>query len=522
MNILPSGRLHSAKLPILIRYLQQGKKTGILTVRRNDQERSIYLKGGDIIFATSKYEDDRLGEMLLKAGRITLEQYETSVALLRTTGKRQGTVLVEQGYISPKDLFAAVLTQVKEIILSLFTWIDGEYQFVEGNLPSEEVITLKMSTGNLILDGIKRINDWTRLSKEIPPWDSVLQISTNPQNLFQDIQFSSQERAFLKSIDGKKKARDLFKTTPLSPLATLQMIYFLLSVGIVEVWAQVSAGDQPTEPVSSFQPQESRVESQAKVEEAILKAVLQEKRADVEDSQDDIFQKVVQDHLASREKIRQAYETMKHQDHYQILKLRREATRDEIKRAYFCLAKEYHPDRHLQEGMEDMQEYLEALFRRITEAYDTLLIEKTRKEYDLFLAMGTSHQKRSQADESTFSPEQQAAQLYERAKEAFKQGDMGQVAYCMEWVLRLGSEKPGYHALLGQALMTMPSKLKEAEQAFQKAIQLDPANSAYYIHLGLVYKKGGMKGRALAQFQEALKWSPNNKQAQEEIQRLKS
>ncbi len=522
MDLLSSGRLHSTKLPILIRYLQQGKKTGILTLRRNDQERSIYLKGGDIIFATSKYEDDRLGEMLLKAGRISLEQYETSVALLRTTGKRQGTILVEQGYITPKDLFTAVLGQVKEIVLSLFTWIDGEYRFAEGDLPSDEVITLKMSTGNLILDGIKRINDWTRLSKEVSPWDSILQMSTNPKNLFQDIQLTSQERNFLKSIDGKKKARDLFKGTPLAPLATLQMIYFLLSVGIVEVGTRVSTADQSTEPTSPFQPQESRVEGQTKVEEDILKAVLQEKRADVEDSQDDIFQKVVQDHLASREKIRQAYETMNYQDYYQILNLHREATRNEIKRAYFRLAKEYHPDRHLQEGMEDMQECLEALFRRITEAYDTLLIEKTRKEYDLSLAMGAAHHTRGQAAESTFSPEQQAAQLYDRAKEAFKQSDMGQVVYCMEWVLRLGAEKAGYHALLGQALMTMPSKLKEAEQAFQKAIQLDPANAGYYISLGLVYKKGGMKSRALAQFQQALKWSPSNKQAQEEIQKLKS
>ena len=521
MNILPSGRLHSTKFPILIQYLQQGKKTGILTLRRNDQERSVYLKSGDIIFATSKYEDDRLGEMLLKAGRITLEQYQTSVTLLRTTGKRQGTILVEQGYITPKDLFATVIAQVKEIILSLFTWIDGEYQFTEGDLPSDEVITLKMSTGNLILDGIKRINDWTRLSKEIPPWDGILQMTTDPKNLFQDIQLTSQERNFLKSIDGKKTARDLFKSTPLSPLATLQIIYFLLSVGIVEVRARDSRAEQPIEPVSSSPPRESRVEEQARAEEAILKAVLEEKRADVEDSQNEIFQRVVQEHLANRGKIRQAYETMNHQDHYQVLNLAREARRDEIKRAYFRLAKEYHPDRHLQEGMEDMQECLEALFRRITEAYDTLLMEKTRKEYDLSLAMGSVRQRKDQAAESTFSPEHQAAQLYERAKEAFKQGDMGQVVYCMEWVLRLGSEKAGHHALLGQALTAVTGKLKEAEEAFQKAIQLDPANAAYYMGLGLVYKKGGIKSRARAQFEEALKWSPGNKQAQEEIQKLK-
>jgi curved DNA-binding protein CbpA len=520
MDLLPSGRLRTVKLPILIRYLHRSKKTGVLTVRRNDQERSIYLKGGDIIFATSKYEDDRLGEMLLKASRITLEQYESSVSLLKTTRKRQGTILVEQGYITPKELFAAVLSQVKEIILSLFTWIDGEYQFAEGDLPTEEVITLKMSTGNLILDGIKRINDWTRLSRKIPPWDGVLQIGTNPQDLFQHIHLSAQEHNFLKTIDGKKTVRDLFKNSPLPPLSTLQMIYFLLSVGIVEAKTEAFAGKETADAIAISQSQKSS-QDQERVEEAIFRAVFEEKRVNVEDSQDELFQKVAQEHPANREKIRQAYEDMAHQDHYQVLNLHREATRDEIKRAYFGLAKEYHPDRHLQEGMENMHECLETLFRRITEAYDTLLIEKTRKEYDLSLAMGSVLQKKKQTSEAQLTPEQQATQLYERAKAAFKQGDMGQVVYCMEWVLRLGAEKASYHALLGQALSVTPGRLRAAEEAFKKAIQLDPTNADYYIHLGLVYKKGGMKNRAQAQFQEALKWNPKNRQAQEEIQKLK-
>src|SRR6266478_3694795 len=140
-----SGRLRDTKLPTLLRFLQRNKKTGILNIHRNDLDKSIYIKNGDIVFATSKYPDDRLGELLLKIGKITLDQYETSVRLLKQAGKRQGTILVEQGFIAPKNLFMAVTHQVKEIILSLFTWIDGDYLFQEGDLPGEEGITLRMS-----------------------------------------------------------------------------------------------------------------------------------------------------------------------------------------------------------------------------------------------------------------------------------------------------------------------------------------------------------------------------------------
>src|SRR6185436_3424797 len=164
-----SGRLRDTKLPTLLRFLQRNKKTGILNIHRNDLDKSIYFKNGDIIFAISKYPDDRLGEVLLKMGKITLDQYETSVNLLRQTRKRQGTILVEQGFITPKDLFTAVTYQVKEIIMSLFTWIEGDYLFSEGTLPSEEVITLRLSTARLIYEGVHRNHDWTRLRRELPP-----------------------------------------------------------------------------------------------------------------------------------------------------------------------------------------------------------------------------------------------------------------------------------------------------------------------------------------------------------------
>ncbi|HLF87013.1 MAG TPA: DUF4388 domain-containing protein, partial [Nitrospiria bacterium] len=56
-----SGRLKDNDLIAVLRYLNKNKKTGTLNLRRNDQDRSIYMKEGEIIFAMSRYIDDRLG-----------------------------------------------------------------------------------------------------------------------------------------------------------------------------------------------------------------------------------------------------------------------------------------------------------------------------------------------------------------------------------------------------------------------------------------------------------------------------
>src|SRR5438477_207166 len=55
-----SGRLRDTKLPTLLRFLQRNKKTGILNIHRNDLDKSIYIKNGDIVFAVSKYPEARL------------------------------------------------------------------------------------------------------------------------------------------------------------------------------------------------------------------------------------------------------------------------------------------------------------------------------------------------------------------------------------------------------------------------------------------------------------------------------
>jgi len=44
------------------------------------------------------------------------------------------------GSSPPRDLVAQVKLQVKEIVLKMFNWRDGKYQFDSGVLPVSEII----------------------------------------------------------------------------------------------------------------------------------------------------------------------------------------------------------------------------------------------------------------------------------------------------------------------------------------------------------------------------------------------
>ncbi|HEX9757656.1 MAG TPA: DUF4388 domain-containing protein [Nitrospiria bacterium] len=151
-----SGFLKEKDLIQVLETLLANKATGTLTLQNQGQVKSISLKEGMIVFASSNLPEDRLGEMLLKSQKITPEQYRISVEIIKKTGKRHGSVLVEEGFLNPKEIFEGLKFQVKEIFTSLFLWEEGEFTFLDGEL-SRQVIPLQLKLEDLISEAIERV-----------------------------------------------------------------------------------------------------------------------------------------------------------------------------------------------------------------------------------------------------------------------------------------------------------------------------------------------------------------------------
>jgi len=154
-----SGNIQNTPLSELLRNLQLSKVTGTLTLQRNGEEKSIYVRDGNIVFASSNLSADRLGYILINAGKLTHEQMEAALKLKGATHKQFGAIVVELGFITPKELFDGLKLQVKEIIYSLFRWEEGRFQMTPGKLPDQTI--------PLVLDPIDLISEIiARLQKE--------------------------------------------------------------------------------------------------------------------------------------------------------------------------------------------------------------------------------------------------------------------------------------------------------------------------------------------------------------------
>lgn len=83
-----------------------------------------------------------------------------------------------------------------------------------------------------------------------------------------------------------------------------------------------------------------------------------------------------------RIKIERAYERLKKLTYYEILNLPNTADKSQIKRNYYAVSKEYHPDRYFRRQLGSYKDKLEGIFDLITRAYNTLNDDTLRAAYD--------------------------------------------------------------------------------------------------------------------------------------------
>lgn len=229
------GLISDYRLADILIGLQRSEITGVLEIKSGEAVKKIWVEKGDMVFAASNVDADRLGDILLSEGVITQAQYDHSVEILKATGKRQGRILVERGYLTPRGLVDAVKRQVEIIIKSIFRFREGSFVFREGPLPTDEIITLNLSAANLIYRGIISIEDEGHIRSLSPALDSVPRLSTNPLDLFQSIDPEETDCVILGSIDCKKTARDMVKQLPYGEPRVLKGLCALMATNVVEI-----------------------------------------------------------------------------------------------------------------------------------------------------------------------------------------------------------------------------------------------------------------------------------------------
>jgi Domain of unknown function (DUF4388) len=226
------GQIEHSSVPELLRSIVGSGETGVLTFRTADVTKSLYVQNGRVVFAASTDPDERLGESLLVRGKITARQYLEASKLIRP-GRRLGAILVEMQAIDPDELVPAVEQQVKDVLMDLFSWTAGEYEFVIKEMDPDSLLILNISTENLVLEGIRRMKAWSRVVRGVGDIEAIPSPTGNT-DLLMKIELTEEEQDVLSHVNGRSTVEQICQVSYLANFETCRILWALMIVGAIK------------------------------------------------------------------------------------------------------------------------------------------------------------------------------------------------------------------------------------------------------------------------------------------------
>jgi hypothetical protein len=179
------GTIKDFGLPDIFQLIGLQRKTGHLTLanERDGETVTVTFENGMVVMSDSSARrlEDRLGNVLVKQGKVSRERLEEALEVQKQTLQRLGHILSSGRVITAKDLREALQVQVSQIVFRVFRWRDGRYQFTPADsVDYDRENFAPMSADFILMEGIRMVDEWPIIEKKIPSFDIVFQPVVDP------------------------------------------------------------------------------------------------------------------------------------------------------------------------------------------------------------------------------------------------------------------------------------------------------------------------------------------------------
>lgn len=184
------GKIEYSAIPDLIHLVAVGKRTGALTLRQ-----------ANLVFTLSFVE-----------GKLN---YLTS-SLRQASSKESATIQL-----------------VLDDILSAFQWDQGNFIFQPDEIVNDGGAEVKLSNEQFILEGCRRVDDWTRIRRLVPSEQMVFDIIKGCEKIITSLPLNDKEKTVLSNINGIRNVQTIAHLSNLSIFETSKTLYSFMTVGFL-------------------------------------------------------------------------------------------------------------------------------------------------------------------------------------------------------------------------------------------------------------------------------------------------
>ncbi len=236
-----SGNLRTMPFPDLLQWVAHSRKTGTLAVEGKPYNKKIYFRDGLVVAASSEDPKEFLGYFLVGWGFLGEEELQELLDMQDQYGTLLGELLVIVGRVSREDLIHILQVKTEETIYELFLWEAGDFRFLENILPAKKFQPLNIAVDMLILEGVRRKDEWNRCRERIPDpkWVPKLVRAVDVQEL------GHTELSILREINGENSIEDIALACRLALFHVLLFVYQGMSHGLFDLSAPDSDEQTP-------------------------------------------------------------------------------------------------------------------------------------------------------------------------------------------------------------------------------------------------------------------------------------
>ena len=239
------GSLKEASLPDVLQLLALGAKTGCLAVADRQNFGYIYFDHGRISYASIVNRRDRIGDLLVRNGRLTREALDAAIERQhQSRSQKLGEILVQMGAVSREDLQEYMRVQIEEAVYYLFTWTQGTFNFEAGVRPEQQDFLVQINPESLLLEGARRVDEWGLIEKKIPSFDLIF--AADPDHTPDaGVTLSAHQQRIMPLLDGTRDVTQIIEESGLVEFDVGKALYGLLTAGYVR---RVGTSAQPAQP----------------------------------------------------------------------------------------------------------------------------------------------------------------------------------------------------------------------------------------------------------------------------------
>ena len=437
------------------------KKTGVLKLVRDKINKELYFRRGWLFFGRSNVANECLGRLLLEGGKISKDDFDKSLACMKSEKRKQGDILIEMGALTTDDMYFALKYQLKQRAVDIMKWEGGSYQFIEaGELDPTITDITRVPLPSIIYEAIKETSQPEKVQERLDPYlsDYLAKVENCP---FQprDLGFTSSETDLYQVINGYRTLREIYTLSQMVPRVTHLVLFTMFRLGMVEF--------------------------------RVMKEAVLEKQ--------------------DRERVLDLHRAIKEQNFFELFGLDEKASPVEIEEGYHRVLQELKAPAGLTRIDSKVQNIRTQIQRSYEQAYAVLIDDTKREQYAGRLEEERKRLEQDEADRAVLSADLE----FQRGETfLFWKQDYKEAVEVLTSAVKLNPKDSDYLATLALAVyMKDRTKLHNAREMINKALSMNPRCDKAYLYMGKIMIRENNKAEAARFFQKAVEINPANRKA---------